>query len=383
MKAHFPVEFMVAVLSAESGNMEKVVAAINECKRLGIEVLPPDVNSSNVGFTIETKGGKKAIRFGLSAIKNVGQASVEAILQARSSGEFGSLFDFCSRVDLKAINKKVLESLIKAGAMDKFGKRAAMLSGLNQVLSQAHLEQRRKVEGQIGLFGKGESKNDDLRINLPKIEELPRNQLLAFEKELLGFYLTEHPLTPYLALLATKTTHKISELGLEEDVGKKVVLGGIVAQVKRIFTRRKNAEMAFVKIEDDTGSIEGVVFPSVYNATKSVWAKDMAVLLKGRLDNRDERLSLLVEDAVSLKPATGVSGPQKKLMILVPETASPEALEEIKNLLYQNKGKTEVVLVFPNRGRKEEVALPFAVLFSKGLKEKIELILGKGCVKVS
>ena len=382
MKAHFPVEFMVAVLSAESGNTEKVVVAVNECKRLGIEVLPPDINFSDVGFTIEEKEGKKAIRFGLSAIKNVGQAAVEAVLKARSSGPFSSLFDFCSRVEPKAINKKVLESLIKAGAMDKFGKRAAMLSGLNQILSQAHLEQKRRVAGQIGLFGKEGGLGNGLKMRLPEINELPRDQLLSFEKELLGFYLTEHPLTPYLALLSTKTTHRIEDL-LEKDVGQKVVLGGIVTDVRRIFTRRKNAEMAFIKIEDNTGSIEGVVFPSVYSLTKSVWVKDMAVLVKGRLDSKDERLSLLVEDAVSLKSAATCSKLKSRVEILIPDTATLDNLTEIKELLRQNKGKTSVTLVFSNKGQKEKMNLPFDISFSEGLKRKIELILGKGCVRVN
>lgn len=380
MKAHFPVEFMVAVLSAETSNMEKIVAAVNECKRMGIKVLPPDINLSAVGFTIKKKEGEKAIRFGLTAIKNVGRAAVEAILQTRNSGLFSSLFDFCSRVDIRAINKRVLESLIKAGAMDKFGKRAAMLSGLNQVLSQAHLEQKRRVAGQIGLFGEEKGQSDVLKVELPEIEELPRSQLLVFEKELLGFYLTEHPLAPYLTLLSTKATHKIGDLSLEEDIGQKVVLGGIVTGIRRIFTRRKNAEMAFVKVEDDTGSIECVVFPSVYDSTKSAWAKDMAVLLKGRLDNRDERLSLIVEDAVSLKPAA--SEPKDEVEVLVPSMATPRDLTEIKKLLRQNRGKTKVALVFPKKDKRETITLPFTISFSENLKRKIELILGKGCVRV-
>lgn len=383
MKAHFPVEFMVAVLSAESGNTEKIVAAVDECKRLGIEVLPPDINFSAIGFTTEKKEGKKAIRFGLSAIKNVGQAAVKVILETRNEGSFSSLFDFCLRVDSKATNKKVLESLIKAGAMDKFGGRAAMLAGLSRILSQAHLEQKKRISGQIGLFGQEDSQDNSLRKGLPKIDELPRNQLLAFEKELLGFYLTEHPLSPYLALLSTKVTHKIKDLSLEKDIGKKVVLGGIVTGVRRILTRRKNTEMAFVKIEDDTGSIETVVFPSVYALTKSVWVKDVVVLLKGRIDDKDERLSLLVADAVSLKPAIVSSRLKKKVEILIPSTIGSDELEDIKTLLGQSKGRVKVELVFPGPGGEtEKIKLPFTISFSESLKRKIELILGKGCVRV-
>jgi len=379
LKAHFPVEFMVAVLSAEAGNTEKIVAAINECRRLGIEVLPPDINFSSVSFTIEKREGKKAIRFGLSAIKNVGKAAVEAILAARKNGPFSSLFDFCMRVDRRAINKKVIESLIKSGAMDRFGKRAAMLSGLDKILSQAHLEQKRRGVGQVGLFD-GETEGENLESKLPNIKELPRSQLLAFEKEHLGFYLTQHPLSPYLEYLSGKITHKIEQLS-EEEVGEKVVLGGIVTQIRRIFTRKKNAEMAFVKIEDETGGIEGVVFPSVFALTKSVWSSESAVLVKGRVEKRDERLSLVVEDAVSLKSALDF-GQVRKIEILVPKNTSPVVLKQLKDTLMQKRGEVEVNLLFLTEKGENRIKLPFKIDFSLDLKKKLELILHPGCVRV-
>jgi DNA polymerase-3 subunit alpha len=389
MKAHFPIEFMVAILTAESGSTEKVAAAVGECHRLGIPILPPEINSSNTGFTIERlPKGKKAIRFGLSAIKNVGKAAVEAILGARSQGgQFLSFLDFCCRVNPRAINKKVLESLIKAGAMDSFGKRSMLLSNLVNILKQAHLEQKRKVAGQIGLFENQDTSQGGVFFerNLPEMEEFPRSQLLSFERELLGFYLTEHPLLPFLPSLSAKITNKIVELNAGEYLGQRAIVGGIVTTIRRIFTRKNNAEMAFARIEDETGGIECVVFPSVFKESKSVWRKDRIVLVQGRLDSREERVSLLVENATMVKKEEGGLKSQEKnerIEILVPEAAAPDDFERVKALIRQNPGKTKISLVLlGGEEQVKEILLPLKIAFSSKVRDQLESILGPGCVR--
>jgi len=295
MKTKFPVEFMTAVLTAESRGAsgpardEKIAAAILECKRMKILLLPPDINHSDVEFTIE--GG--SIRFGLSAIKNVGTAAIDTILSARQkSGEFKSFTDFITKVDLSKVTRKTLESLIKAGAVDKFGKRAQLLSSYSQIVENVHERKGKSSNGQVSLFASDEEM--DLKDNFAEMEELSKEELLLFEKSLLGFYLTEHPLTPYINSLERKVSHRINNLTATKTP---VVLGGIITQIKKIITRSGNNEMAFIKIDDFTGVIELVVFPSVYERTKNIWITDRVVLVKGRISEKEERLMVIVDDA--------------------------------------------------------------------------------------
>ncbi len=295
MKVHYQVEFMTAVLTAESRGSsgpakdEKLALAVEECRKMKINLLPPDINTSDIEFTIEGK----QILFGLSAIKNVGEAAIETILSARESdGRFKTLADFCHRVDLQKVNRKTLESLIRAGAMDTFGKRASMLASLSKIMEDSHKEQKRQTSGQTSLFDG--SSDEEVQDCLVEMEELSKVELLSFERELLGFYLTEHPLRPVLASLANRISHQINELD-EAPSGSKVLISGVVTQIKKILTRQSNAEMAFMKIEDLTGSIEIVIFPKTYAQTKDVLIKDQVVLVIGRLDFKDEKPVVLAE----------------------------------------------------------------------------------------
>ncbi|MEK7165184.1 MAG: OB-fold nucleic acid binding domain-containing protein, partial [Patescibacteria group bacterium] len=234
-----------------------------------------------------------SIRFGLSAIKNVGTAAIEAILQAlRKAGSFESLRDFVTRVDLSKVNKKTLESLIKTGALDKFGSRAALLTHVGLVVDEVQKEKRSEARGQIGLFVDDRPKGDD---NLPEVEEFSKAELLRFEKELLGFYLTEHPLTPLLSKISNKVSHNIGDIALS-DVGSVVVVGGIVMHVKKIITKSGSHEMAFVKLSDLTGSIELVVFPRTYAQNRALWGTDTVIVVKGKVDEKDNRMTILVEE---------------------------------------------------------------------------------------
>lgn len=299
LKTHYPVEFMTAVLTAESrassgpARDERLGLLIEECKRMQLELMPPDVNKSGVEFEIEnnTSGGYR-IRFGLSAVKNVGEVAIESILAAiRRDGRFVSLRDFLSRVDLSKVNKKTIESLIKAGAFDQYGRRSSMLTQLARLVEEVTKEKKEMEKGQMGMFEMTHQEEEPMA----EIEEFSKAELLRFEKELLGFYLTEHPLTPALSSITDKVSHQIGEI-TSADVQKMVVVGGVVLSIKKIITKSSNAEMAFIRLSDLTGTIELVVFPKVYARTKANLISDSVLIVKGKVDEKDDRLTLLVED---------------------------------------------------------------------------------------
>lgn len=297
LKANYPVEYMTAVFAAESrantgdARDEKIATIVAECRQYGIPLLPPDVNTSGVEFTIENG----AIRFGLSAIKNVGTAAIESILASRTVGPFKMFADFIDRVDVSKVNKKTLESLIKTGAMTSFGSRATLLAVLPDVIEQAHKKKKAVAAGQVGFFDSDEETHSPL-LALPTLEELPREQVLGFEKELLGFYLTSHPLEPVRGVLEKLGTVSISEITAGR-AGDRVTVAGIIISVKKITTKAGNHEMVFVKLEDMHGVIELVVFPKIYAKTAELWFADTLIVASGKVDQKDDRLVLLVDDA--------------------------------------------------------------------------------------
>ncbi len=301
LKAHYPVEFMTALLTAESRGStgpqknEKVSIAVAECRRLKITVLGPNVNSSGADFIIEDN---TKIRFGLSAIKNVGSAAISTILEARNKKKFDSIEDFCSRVDLSKVNKKTLESLIKAGAFDVFGTRAYLLTSIAGVVSAINKKTVKKPMNQGSLFKDlPPSSSEMIKIDTLEVEEFSENEKLVFERELLGFYLTDHPLNQKLTSLFTFSTHKISELEEVKD-GTRVKVGGLVAQIKKIFTKRSGEEMAFVRLEDHIGiSVECVVFPKIFERSKGYIIKDAILVIEGRLDYKED-LPVIIVDGV-------------------------------------------------------------------------------------
>ncbi|EKE12909.1 MAG: hypothetical protein ACD_13C00124G0001, partial [uncultured bacterium] len=293
LKANFPVEYMTAVLTAESRantgptRDDKISAIVAESKRMGITLLPPDINASAVEFTIAGRN----IRFGLSAIKNVGTAAIESILGARSNGPFKSLSDLLNRVDLSKVNKKTLESLIKAGAFDAFGTRASHLSIYPTLLEASHKQKKAVASGQVGLFDTTEAPEAVL-----DIEELSESQLLAFEKDLLGFYLTAHPLEGVLERQGTGRFQPIAEVSGSTS-GTMVTVAGIITSVKRVNTKAGNGEMAFVRLEDLSSSIELVIFPNLYRTTSHMWVLESVVAVTGRLQEKEDRRNILVDSA--------------------------------------------------------------------------------------
>jgi DNA polymerase-3 subunit alpha len=282
LKAHYPVEFMAALLTCETGNTDKIVQYVNECRDRGIPLLPPDIQT---GFWHFTPAGE-AIRFGLGAIKNVGRNTVDAIISARTDGgPFASVFDFCERLDPRALNKRVLESMVKAGALDGWNVRRAQLCAvIDRAMEAGQKLQRTRESGQHDLFGTaGQAASEPAP--LPNVPDWPESQKLAGEKEVLGLYLTGHPLRDYetkLRDLGTTDTARLAELPSQQEVS----VAGILVAVRT--ARSKRGEIyATGTLEDLKGSIELLIFPEAYRRLSDLWQQDAIVFVKGRLQNEE------------------------------------------------------------------------------------------------
>ncbi len=291
LKANYTVEYMTSVLTAFRDNAEKVAAAIAECRRLGIEVRTPDVHRSGLGFTVEGE----AIRFGLLAVKNIGEGAIQSIIDARGEGgEFRSLTDFCTRVDLRLANRKVLESLAKVGALNMLGHPAQILLGLDDALAAGQATQRDRVSGQTSLFDLAGDEATTLERPLPATPETPVRERLRWEKELLGLYLSDHPMGEVAERVGQYVTAYSGDLKDESLDGQRVVLGGIVTGQRTIITKTKST-MAVVTLEDLQGTLEVVVFPRTYEQTLGQWRDGAILLVAGRVDHRGDEASLLAD----------------------------------------------------------------------------------------
>ncbi len=327
LKAHYPTEFMAALLSVEMGNSDKLARYIDRCRRMGIEVLPPDVNWSGLDFEVE--GGK--IRFGLAGIKNVGEGAAEMIVQEREEGgKFTSFLDFCTRLDLRKVNKRVLESLIKCGAFDPMGiARARLFEALDEVLHVAQASQKQGRSQQKSLFSLGGNLDTPLNgtFTYPDVEDWPPSKRLSFEKDLLGIFLTGHPLKNYEDKIKAAGVKKISELA-DVSPRKSVKIAGVVGQTKEITTKKNREKMAFVTLEDQTGSVEVLVFPSVYKEAEFEIFQDSLILVEGILDKSNEMLKVKASSIISLDKVPTSS---KSFHIFIPvEVVNTERLSSFR-----------------------------------------------------
>ena len=306
LKAHFPIEYMTALLTVERGNTEKVGLLIAEARRLGIEVLPPNVNDSGLDFTIQDAderreqgegNGGPAIRYGLAAIKNVGQGPVEAILTARSAGgPFEDIDDFCQRVDLRQVNRRALECLIKAGALSAFGTLAQLLAIIDRMMSisqQAHGAAQQYTMFDLPAF----AVTTRLAADLPLLAEVPQKDALSWEKELVGAYISDHPLSRVWVDLENTITTLLGEID-ETMAEQNVTVAGMVNFVRPIVTK-KGDPMAFAQIEDLQGSIELVIFPRVWEGTKELWEPDRILVVRGKVNVRGREPSIIVDSATN------------------------------------------------------------------------------------
>ncbi len=297
LKTHYTAEYMTALLSAEKNDTGKVAFYVADCRGLGIEVLPPEVNTSGWDFTIEDRPDQvPAIRFGLGAVKNVGQGPVDLILEARKAGPFNSLNDFIQRVDLRTVGKRALESLIKVGALDNFGHRAALLEALDQILSVSASHFKALQSGQMSFFGAFSEVVDE--IVLPFVSSLDTREQLEWERELLGLYVSDHPLTPYLPALRRKVTHFAGSLGEARDK-EKVVVAGMLTRFRAHQTKSGKA-MGFATVEDLQGPIELVLFPRTWDKYNSLLIPDGILVVEGKVDAAGGDPKVLVDQIEEL-----------------------------------------------------------------------------------
>jgi len=301
LKAHYPADFMAALLSSQMGDTDRVVRYISEAADIGLELLPPDVNESGYKFTVT---GEKRIRFGLGAIRNVGRSAIDSIIAARASGPFTSLFDLADRVDLRVVNKRVFEALIQAGALDGLeGHRAQHAAILDQALREASLQQEELASGQVSMFG-GSTAGDlrpHARLTLPNVAPWSESERLAKEKEAIGFYTSGHPLEPFRTECELFATHKVADVsGWSADP---MTLAVVITAVKRQTSKRSGAEFARLTIEDFSGSAEVMVFPEKWSVLSDHVRTDTPVLLKGGYPRRDQEAdnpSFVVESITRL-----------------------------------------------------------------------------------
>ncbi|HSX27635.1 MAG TPA: DNA polymerase III subunit alpha [Patescibacteria group bacterium] len=411
LKAHFPSAFMAALMTSDYDDTDRLAIEINECKKMSIEVLPPDVNESFVEFAIVPK--TKQIRFGMAAVKNVGTAAVEEILRARQEGAFNSLEDFFSRVSTRIVNRKALESLIKAGALDRFAERSILLHNLDMLLAYANRSQKQAASGQTDLFGNQTDENESkpkLALDASAIIYSTHDQL-TWERELLGLYLSQHPLKAFEGFLAEHTI-PVNNLKPEHD-NRSVSVGGAIQDVREI-TTKSGQHMAFVKIGDQFGEIELVLFPSVYQKTTGIWSRDKVVFIKGKVTTRDKtgsstnEVKILVEDArevtheqasaykptgkkpklpkaKAVAPSSSIlefTAPAQKVYIRMINSDQPETLLSLKTAIDENKGETEVVLVLGPADQKQAIKLPMRISHTEQVLKSLKELVGSDNVKV-
>ncbi len=353
LKSNFPVEFMTALLTSERDNTEKIAQYVEEARRMGIQILPPDVNKSFARFTVEilrqAQDERKAIRYGLLGIKNVGEKAIESIVQAREqNGPVSSLAAFCEQVDSRAVNRKVTESLIKCGAFDglKF-RRSQLVAVLDRAMEVRAAHQKEKEGGQLSFFEVfGHSgTNRGAQMEVPALEEWPEAQLLAFEKALLGFYLTGHPLSRYEQLLKLYTTTTTANLVSKQD-GVEVTLGGVISKLKVTTTKKGNERMAIIGFEDFHGSVEVLVFPKTFSSVESHLKMDEVLLITGRVSLREDRPKVIVQDVIPLDQAW--SRRANRIRITMPHPVERQKLEALKQMLLKHPGEIPIELMLGN-----------------------------------
>ena len=337
LKANYPAEYMAAFLIIQAGQLEKVASAIADCRRLGITVLPPDINRSQVTFSIEKNGDAPAIRFGLTAIKNIGLGAVEPIIAERSKGgDFKSIEDLCRRCDLRGVNKRVMESLIKAGALDSLGSRGTLLNNVNRILSLAQREQRLRETGQSTMF---DLWGEAMPVPMPSLDlenaDISVRDRLVWEKELMGVYLSEHPFSSVASEVASGDTTLCGQIDAEL-VGQTVIVAGMVASVRHLFTRDRRPFVSAI-LEDLDGQIEAMVWPKVYTDTGDLWEEGNILLVEGKVRLRDDRVQISCDKVRRYQPTVPdeeiIPSPPEEVSVVAEETTASTTPAESRRLV--------------------------------------------------
>lgn len=340
LKAHYPQEFMAAMLSSVM-DTDKVTVYIEQCRCMGIPILPPDINASEASFTVDGP----AIRFGLAAVRNVGENALKGVIAERAEhGPFTSLVDFCSRIDAQTFSKRPIESLIRCGAFDSLGaRRSQLLAVLDKAMGEAQRKQRDEASGQLGLFS-ADVLDSAAELELPDIPEASREEILAWEKEATGFYITGHPLEKYKDIIDNLVSVRSMKEGGVRD--KQVVrIAGLFTEVKRI-TTKKGETMCFGTLEDFTDNIEAVIFPRVFYEHVNQCVVDEAVVLQGHVDVQDDAVKLLVDNIWELADY------QPEYYIKVPDNLDEEKKQALHEAFQTYHGDQIVFLQIGGRWKK-------------------------------
>ena len=397
LKAYYPVEFMAALLTYERSNTDKVVGYIGECKEMGIDVLPPDINESFVDFTVvyNRQHGQEqergVIRFGLAAVKGVGDKAVEQIIAARErNGRFKSLFDFCENVDLRAVNKQVLESLIKAGAFDNLGgSRAQMMAGLEKAMQAGAGMQDDRNRGQMNLFGAdgiAQELERESAGSLPDVSPWTEMQMLTYEKEVLGFYVTSNPLSKHADVIRLYSTVNTSMLGSKKE-GQEAIVGGMISKVRTMVTRqgpRAGQKMAVFELEDLQGRCDVVMFSKVLEQYGGLMEVDRIVFARGRVDFRRESPNIICKDLIGLEEVSEKL-PVSVLIKLFSYDVNEQMVERIRSLCSSCRGKSPVHLSIQTPGGYRILAVAdksLSVRPDADLCRKLEAAVGSGKVEL-
>jgi DNA polymerase-3 subunit alpha len=393
LKAHYPDAFMAALMTSDYDNTDRLAIEITECKHMGIEVLPPDINESFHEFGV-IKGENK-IRYGLDAIKNVGHGAAEEILRAReeAGGRFDDLSHYCQLVSCRIVNRKSLESLVKAGAFDSFGERSQLVNNIDNILNLSQKLQKDSAAGQVDLFGEEVASGMAPRLKLePNLVEYTQTEQLTWERELLGIYLSHNPLMVYEKAL-NSLAKPIGGINKDMD-GKMITVGGSVSSLREISTK-SGSKMAFVRLTDSSSEMELVVFPKTYSSNQSIWQRDNVLLAKGKIDySRSDEPKLLVEeaklitedDARNFKPGSGGSSLtdnlKQRLYIRLEDSGNQPLLLTLKEKLDGHQGDTEVVLVTGESATKQIIKLPQMISINEQSLRELASLFGSTNVVV-
>lgn len=378
LKYYYSIEFMAALLTSVMGSTDSISLYIQESRRLKIEVLSPDVNESFSNFTVF----KDKIRFGLAAIKNVGRPLIEAIIKARkNAGEFISLIDFCSRIENKTLNKRALESLIKSGAFDSIrGNRAQLLAIYERVLEGAQQDKKKNIKGQYNMFAQSntDDKNDIKKDILPDIKEFPEKTVLSMEKEMIGIYVSGHPLSSYRKTLNDVSTLNTVELREVTKNETNIRIGGIIISKKNKITKNNNM-MAFATLEDLLGTVELIIFPKIYDRYQKFIEEDMIVTIEGKLSIEEDDDTKII--CTSITPL--VKNKRKKLYLKISKDNDKGILNNIKMTLNKYNGDTPVYVHFEKDKKTVMAERNFWVeVNNNDIIQKLKEILGENSVKL-
>jgi DNA polymerase-3 subunit alpha len=383
LKTHYPVEFMAALLTSVTGSTDDVVKYINECREMGIAVEAPDINVSDANFTPHGA----AIRFGLAAVKNVGHNAIDSIVEGRKKlGRYPTIFEFCEKVDLRLLNKRVLESLIKSGAMDSLGRRAQLMAVLDRAIERAQKTQRDAESGQHGLFGVfQEEQHHNANDRLPDVPDWDEHTRLANEKEILGFFITGHPLEKYRDKLAGFSALSVEDIcGMKSSTGKdEICTGGIICNV-RVLKSKRGEFYAQGTLEDMSGSVDMLVFPEAYKRLQDKVKLEVPVLVRGGVRIEEgANPKLTVSDITPLEEAAPPL--PRSIRIRIPlESANDGTVEALHSLFNERKGEARVLFDLERQGDFMVVmeAEGYNVQPDRIFIARVEQLCGRGSVRI-